>query len=50
MIEYNLKHMKPEDKNFTRVGFVFFSDMLYVLKGARQKEIPVYVQQGDLCH
>ena len=24
--------------------------MLYVLKGAKQKQIPVYVQQGELCH
>jgi len=24
--------------------------MIYILKGAKQKEIPVYVQAGELCH
>jgi hypothetical protein len=51
VIEHNLKLLsKKEKKNNSRVGFIFFSDMLYVLKGAKQKEIPVYVQEGELCH
>ena len=24
--------------------------MIYVLKGVKQKEIPVYVQEGEVCH
>lgn len=51
VIEQNLKLLFQVDKKRDyRVGFIFFSDMLYLLKGARQKEIPVYVQLGDLCH
>lgn len=51
MIEYNLKNLvKKESIKDCRVGFIFFSDMIYVLKGAKQKEIPVYLQDGELCH
>lgn len=51
MVEYNLKLLaKKAQKNQCRVGFIFFSDMIYVLKGAKQKEIPVYVHQEELCH
>ena len=38
MIEYNLKNLvKKESIKDSRVGFIFFSDMIYVLKGAKQK-------------
>jgi len=51
MIEYNLNHLIKKDKKVdARVGFIFFSDMIYILKAAKQKEIPVYVQDGELCH
>ena len=51
VIEHNLKILTEKfNKIDYRVGFVFFSDMIYVLKGSKQKEIPVYVQQGELCH
>jgi hypothetical protein len=51
VIEHNLKQLSEKAKKMEcRVGFIFFSDMIYVLKGAKQKEIPVYVQQGELCH
>ena len=51
LIEHNLNMLSEKSKKMDyRVGFIFFSDMLYVLKGAKQKEIPVYVQRGELCH
>ncbi len=51
MIEHNLKVLVKKQKKLDfRVGFIFFSDMIYILKGAKQKEIPVYVQAGQLCH
>lgn len=51
VIEHNLKLLaKKAQNNQCRVGFIFFSDMIYVLKGAKQKEIPVYVKNGNLCH
>lgn len=38
MIEHNLKNLvKKEKKLDFRVGFIFFSDMIYILKGAKQK-------------
>lgn len=38
MIEFNLKNLvKKESIKDSRVGFIFFSDMIYVLKGAKQK-------------
>ena len=47
MIEHNLRLLaeRPQKIDY-RVGFIFVSDMIYVLKGAKQKEIPVYVQRG----
>lgn len=51
MIEYNLKNLVKKDMiKDSRIGFIFFSEMIYVLKGVKQKEIPVYVQEGELCH
>jgi hypothetical protein len=32
------------------VGFIFFSDSLVVLKGAKQKYIPMYVDSSDFGH
>lgn len=38
MIEFNLKNLvQKESIKDSRVGFIFFSDMIYVLKGAKQK-------------
>ncbi len=38
MIEHNLRNLieRPQKLDY-RVGFIFFSDMIYVLKGAKQK-------------
>ena len=38
MIEHNLKVLVKKQKKLDfRVGFIFFSDMIYILKGAKQK-------------
>jgi hypothetical protein len=51
VIEYNLKQRPLRSHSHdARVAFLFFSDTLHILKAAKQKEIPLYVQTGELCH
>jgi hypothetical protein len=49
MIEYNLKNLNLKNKkNESRVGFIFFNDVLQILKANKQKTIPVYVHESEI--